>query len=87
MSKKYDLVIKNGEYQKDGETKTKWQNVGVVMEGEKGMFILLDRTFNPAGLPNPENRNNVLISMFSKKEDNSQPEIKDNQFSDDDIPF
>jgi hypothetical protein len=66
------------------------------MEGENGPYILLDRTFNPAGLPNPENRNNILISMFSKKsESGSQPETmsqgvvgnSDGPFSDDDIPF
>jgi hypothetical protein len=85
MAKKYDLVIKNGEYQKDGETKTRWQNVGVVMEGENGPYILLDRTFNPAGLPNPENRNNVIISMFQPKGKDEAPAQKTTD--NDDIPF
>ena len=75
MAKKYDLAVKVGEYEKDGETKSKWQNVGVVLEGEHGPYILLDRVFNPAGLPNPENRNNIFVSMFKPKgkKDDAEP--------------
>ncbi|KHD88825.1 MAG: hypothetical protein OM95_06815 [Bdellovibrio sp. ArHS] len=80
MKKKYNLAVKTGEYQKDGQTKGRYQNVGAVMESEKGQFILLDKTFNPAGIQ--DGKNSVLIHMFEeKKEQNSD------SFNDDVIPF
>ena len=73
MKKIYDLSVKVDEYTDGaGQKKAKWQNVGTVMEGEEGKrFILLDRTFNPAGVPNEGNRPNVLISMFEPKQNGS----------------
>lgn len=64
--KKYDAAVKVGEYtdRQTGETKAKWLNVGAVIQTEHGHCLLLDRTFNPAGLPDPENRGNVMISLF-----------------------
>lgn len=67
-TKKFELAVKVGSYQKDGADKGKYENVGVVMETDKGMFILLKRTFNPAGVMNPEGKESVLISMFEPKE-------------------
>jgi len=67
MAKKYDLAVKVGTYEKDGETKNRYQNVGVVMEGERGPYILLERWFNPAGVPNPDDRSNVIVSMFEPR--------------------
>lgn len=67
MAKKlYDLAVKTGEYtNQQGETKGRWQNVGAVMQGDDGgKFIILERWFNPAGVPNPDNRSNLLLSMF-----------------------
>jgi len=72
--KKYDLAVKVGTYEKDGETKNRYVNVGAVMEKDDGgKFILFDRTFNPAGVPNPDDRENFIISMFEPK--NSMPDI------------
>lgn len=68
MRKIADLVIKVGTYQKDGETKNRYLNVGSKMEDDKGgSFLLLNRTFNPAGVPNPDNRESVLVSIFEPK--------------------
>jgi hypothetical protein len=66
MAKKlYDIAVKTSEYQDaQGQTKGRYQNVGVVMEGDNGQFILLERWFNPAGLPNPDNRSNIMLSCF-----------------------
>lgn len=84
--KLYDLVVKTGTYENNGETKNRYQNMGAVMEKEDGgRFIFIDRTFNPAGLPNPENRNNIIVSMF-KKDGNGQGGQAPIP-SDDDIPF
>ena len=85
MKKLYDLAVKTGTYEKDGETKNRYENVGSVMEKDDGgRFILLNRTFNPAGVPNPENRSNVILSMFKnepKKESAPPPH------GDDEVPF
>jgi len=63
-TKVYDIAVKTGEYQKDGQTKGRYKNIGVVMKGDDGSFIILDRTFNPAGVPNPENRDTLIASLF-----------------------
>lgn len=77
MAKVYDLVIGVKEYQnREGETKTQWLNVGGIFEKEKEVdgenvkshFILMSRTFNPAGVPNPDDSDQVLISMFKVKD-------------------
>lgn len=73
MSKVADLVVKVGEYEKDGVKKAKWLNVGAVMKNDNGQYILLDRTFNPAGLPNPDGKQSCLISIFKKKEGEPEP--------------
>ena len=64
--RKFDIVVKAGE-RPDG--KAIWKNVGVMMEGDNGPFLLIDRTFNPAGVPlkNP-NDSSVLCSLFEPKE-------------------
>lgn len=62
-----DAAVKTGEYQdpNSGMTKGRWMNVGSLMAGDDGgQFLVIDRTFNPAGVPNPQNRPSVLISLF-----------------------
>jgi hypothetical protein len=69
MTKVKDIVVKVREYQDNqGNKKAQWANVGTLMRGDDGNeFILLDRHFNPAGIANPDNRDNVLLSMFDPK--------------------
>ena len=74
MSKIGDLAIKVGEYEKDGEKKGKYTNVGVLMQGENGMFALLDPTVDLAGalvcqrLLNPQKAGDrVMCSVFEKR--------------------
>ena len=77
MSKKvYDLAVKIGE--------KNWLNVGAVLEKDDGgRFIILERSFNPAGVPNPDNKSSLIISMFEpKQKDGDKPEPADG-----DIPF
>jgi hypothetical protein len=60
-----DLTVKVGEYQKDGQTKGKYENVGALMEGDDGrQFLLLKRTFNPAGVPGTGDRDSIIVSIF-----------------------
>lgn len=58
------MVVKTGSYQKDGETKNQYENIGSVMKGDNGSFLILKRTFNPAGVPNPENKDSLIVSLF-----------------------
>jgi len=69
-----DLMVKVGEYQKNGETKGRWKNAGSLMRSQDGShFVILERTFNPAGVPNPENRDNVVLSVFEPKAGEQPP--------------
>lgn len=73
MGKKYDLVVKVGEYTDgQGQTKGRFKNVGVVMDGQNGPYILLDRTFNPAGVGGNDGRESIIVSMYEPKQDAAQ---------------
>lgn len=66
-----DLAVKVGEYndRQTGQAKARWHNVGALMEDDNGgQYIMLDRYFNPAGVPNPDNRGTILLSMFDQRE-------------------
>jgi len=68
-----EIAVKTGEYQdrQSGQMKGRWQNVGSLMKNDDGgEFIILHRWFNPAGVPNPENKDSVLLSCF--KQDRQQ---------------
>ncbi len=79
MAKKlYDLAVRTGEYQKDGETKGRFKNIGVIMEGDKGPYMLLEKTFNPAGVPDIENRESLIVGMYAPKEE-AKPSFDDDE--------
>jgi len=69
--KTHDLVVKVGEYtdRSTGQTKGRFENIGALMEGEgqngeKSVFIMLKRTFNPAGVPGQDARESLLVSCY-----------------------
>jgi len=69
--KAYDLAVVVGHYTDNaGTEKSRYQNIGVVLEKDDGgKFILLDRSFNPAGIPFDESKGNtILVSMFPPKD-------------------
>lgn len=81
MSKTYNLAVATGKYHNAaGEEKTTWINCGGIYEGENGnKYILMPRTFNPAGVPDLDKNgayrggDSVLISIFKVEEkDNNQ---------------
>jgi hypothetical protein len=73
MGRKYDLAVKVGQYEKDGVTKNKYLNVGAVLENEDGgQFILLNKTFSPAGVPDDRGGDSILISMFTPRTNEPQ---------------
>jgi hypothetical protein len=70
--KAYDLAVAVGSYtDHSGVQKHRYLNVGVVLEKDDGgKFILLERSFNPSGVPyDPERGNTILLSMFEPKKD------------------
>lgn len=72
MTKKvYDCAVKVGEYtDAEGEVKGRYENVGVVLEGDSGMFMLLKRTFNPAGVDTTRDGDDkIAISFFEPRDD------------------
>lgn len=70
-----DLAVKVSEYVDNatGETKGRFENVGAVLRGDDGNeFLMLNRTFNPAGVPNPRGNDSVLIGMFDPRPKDGQ---------------
>lgn len=66
-TKTHDLVVVTGEYQSGGQTKKRYENIGSVMKNENGSFLILKRTFNPAGVPNTGDRDSIMVSMFEPR--------------------
>lgn len=97
----YDLAVKTGEYTNGkGETKPRYANIGAIMQKDDGgKFLMINRHFNPAGVPFREGSDSILVSMFEPNDGNSQQhqqqqrpsqhqQSKSNGYSpDDDIPF
>lgn len=75
MKKIKDLAVKIGSYtdRSTGKEKGRYQNIGSVLQNEDGSkMMLLNRWFNPAGVPFAPGRENsdvVLVSMFDIKKD------------------
>ena len=80
MSKK--LIAKVGTYQKNGETKNEYDELGVMLENDNGPYILLDPSINLAGVLIKQNilaategkqaRSNVMISVFDSEQQQQQ---------------
>jgi hypothetical protein len=96
MAKKYDLVVKVGEYTDgQGQTKGRFKNVGVMMEGDNGPYLLLDRTFNPAGVGGNEGRESIIVSLYEPRQDGAGQQApasksggyKSRDLDGDDVPF
>lgn len=70
--KVYDVAVRTGSYKdREGNDKSRFENIGSVMKGDDGnFFMLMKRTFNPAGVPtkNPGD-DNILVSMFTPRDD------------------
>lgn len=73
--KTHDLCVKTGSYtDRDGNEKGRWENVGALMEGENGPFLMLKATFNPAGIEREPGRDSILISCFEPQQDGQREE-------------
>jgi len=89
MAKLYDVAVKTGSYtDKSGATKGRYENIGVMMEGDNGPYLMLKRTFNPAGVPGNADRDNIICSLFKPSDDQgARPARAAVNVADDEIPF
>lgn len=71
MPVKYEISAVKREYTtRDGQQKTEWAKIGVVMEGAKGLFVVLDPTINLGALPQKDGR--VYANLFEAKPRDAQ---------------
>lgn len=94
MAKSYELKVKTGTYTQDGKEKGRYETIGSMMEGERGPYLLLKRTFNPAGIDVEAGRDMIIVSMFEPQprdfqDDTPAPAGKKTHtgYTDQDIPF
>jgi hypothetical protein len=57
-----DLCFPAGKYVKDGQEKTRWMKVGILLETDKGMRVKLD------AIPVVTGDNGLWLSCFEKDE-------------------
>ena len=80
MTKKLSAVV--GEYEKDGQQKAEWANIGVMITGKNGKdYVLLDPTINLAGVLLKQNvlankrgeapSDMVMTSVFEEQNQNA----------------
>lgn len=90
------LSIRVGEYEKDGETKGEWVQVGVILESENGEYALLDPTVNLAGClmkqavmnrgKEKKGKGDMVMCGIYTDEPKASPASAPNDFNDD-IPW
>lgn len=92
-----NLSVAVGKYtDSNGNEKTNWLNIGgIFQKDDGGKFMIMNRTFNPAGVPNPENRETFIVSMFDVKGDETSEQSASDKVekgfngsqTEEDIPF
>lgn len=90
--KKYDVAVKTGTYIKDGQEKARYETVGTVWQGDNGPYMVMKRTFNPAGVPFKDGSDSIFLSLFEPRNDQDQQPRQQraqqqNDLPPDDIPF
>lgn len=68
------LAVANGQYQNaQGETKTRWVNVGVIGTSQNGKeYMLIDPTINFAAFTREEGKDMVMVGIFEEQQTNQQ---------------
>lgn len=72
------LMAKTGQYQKDGETKNRYTEIGVILSNNNGEYVLLDPSVNLAGVllqqqalareTNGRAGDRVMVSVFESNQ-------------------
>lgn len=71
-----DIAVKTGTYNVNGETKSRYENVGALFRSDDGSeYIMLKRTFNPAGVDVEPGRDSVILGIFELR-DQQTPQQK-----------
>ena len=66
--KTHDLSVKTGTYRDNqGNEKARYKTIGALMMGDKGPYLVLDRTFSPAGVPVEDGRDQIIVSCFEPR--------------------
>lgn len=86
--KELAVAVASYEDRNTGQMKNRYKNIGVLMEtesnGQVNRFLMLDRSFNPAGVPFKQGSDKILISLFDPKpRDGQQGGGEGNQQRDD----
>lgn len=69
--KVYDLVVTTGQYvDKQGNQKREYETIGTVFQGQKGMYAIMKKTFNPAGVPS--DRSSFFVNFYEPRDRNAQ---------------
>lgn len=89
-----DIAVVTGTYtDASGTPKNRYANVGCVMKNDDDghSFLLLNRHFNPAGVPFKDGKDQVVLSLFEIREENGQSArpaaAPVRATADDDVPF
>ena len=81
-------MIANGKYMKDGQEKSKWVEVGVIMTSAKGgEFCLLDPTVNLAGFPREAGKDKLIASIFDDNNQQQRPSQQTSQYKSQPAPI
>jgi hypothetical protein len=68
---KKNLSIANGTYTgQDGQQKTNWVNVGVILEKNGKEFMLINPAVNFAAFPREEGKDMVMVGIFEEQQQN-----------------
>lgn len=83
MATIYEVTVKAGTYQKDGQEKIRYQRIGSVIETKKGPMLKLDQ------IPLVDGGWNGWSYLFTPKEDGYKAQAKQSNdgFPDDDLNF
>lgn len=94
-----DVVVKVGEYERDGQKKGEYENIGAWMEDDEGRpFLLINNSaLNPslAMIANRDRKRRIIVSLFreeggGEKKGRSEPPAQGNsrgREEEDQIPF
>ena len=77
--KTHDITIKIGEYEVNGDKKGRYLNIGSMMEGDNGPFLLLNAYNLPMELnylANPKRQDKIIASLFEVKTDDERSKGK-----------
>ena len=76
--KLYDLVVTTGQYvDRQGNQKREYETIGAVFQGQHGMYAIIKKTFNPAGVPS--DRASFFVNFYEPRDRNASPQQQGGQ--------